>query len=163
MPVAAFETPNAMEQLCIEYRERASKQDVEPLILIAIFILDFLSVHPFNDGNGRMARLLTLLFLYHFGYEVGRYISLERMIETSKERYYDTFQKSSIGWHDSRHDVIPWINYLIGTIVCAYKELEERVGVVETGKGNKTVRVEEFIENKLGFFTKEDIRKRAQM
>ena len=88
--VLALETPSAMEQLCMEYRERASKQDVEPLILIAIFILDFLFVHSFHDGNGRMARLLTLLLLYHFGYEVGRYISLERMIETSKESYYET-------------------------------------------------------------------------
>lgn len=158
IPLSAFETPSAMNQLCTEYRERAKQRDVEPLILIAVFILDFLAVHPFNDGNGRMARLLTLLTLYHFGYEVGSYISLEKIIEESKESYYETLQKSSIGWHEYRNDLIPWINYLLGTIIKAYKVLESRVEVVQTGKGHKSSRVEEYIENKLGFFTKEDIR-----
>lgn len=158
VPVSAFDTPQAIEQLCLEYRERVVKQDVAPLILIAVFVLDFLSIHPFNDGNGRMARLLTLLLLYHFDYEVGRYISLEKVIEDSKESYYETLQKSSIGWHENRNDIFPWINYFLGVMIKVYKELEERVGVVDTRKGNKTARVEEYIESKLGFFTKGNIR-----
>ncbi len=158
VPVSAFETPKAMEDLSLAFKERAAKQDIDPLILVAVFILDFLCIHPFNDGNGRMARLLSLLLLYHFGYEVGRFISLEKIIEESKESYYETLRKSSIRWHKNQHDSLPWVTYFLSTILRAYKELEERVGVVITGKGNKAARVEEFIENKLGFFTKEDIR-----
>ena len=157
-PLSAFETPQAMEDLCKEYQERVTKEDVDPLILVSVFILDFLSIHPFNDGNGRMARLLTLLSLYHFGYEVGRYISLEKIIEDTKESYYETLKLSSDGWHNNENDITPWTNYLLGTIVAAYKQLESRVGIVETKKGNKTARIEEYVENKIGFFTKADIR-----
>lgn len=158
VPLPAFQTPEAMRNLCDAYRERVIKQDVEPLILIAIFVLDFLCVHPFDDGNGRMARLLTLLLLYKFGYEVGRYISLEKLIEESKETYYETLKRSSIGWHEGQNDIFAWTNYLLGTIVAAYKQLEERVGVVESRVGDKSIRVEEFIDKKIGYFTKEDIR-----
>lgn len=157
-PVSAFETPRAMQKLCEELRERIAKQDVEPLILISVFILDFLCVHPFNDGNGRMARLLTLLLLYQFGFEVGRYISLEKIIEDSKEDYYETLRKSSVGWHENQHDIFPWINYLLGTFVAAYKDLESRVGILESQKGGKSQRIHAFIEKKLGYFTKADIR-----
>ena len=158
VPISAFETPNAMESLCNEFQERVNKEDVESLILVAVFVLDFLCIHPFNDGNGRMARLLTLLLLYHFGFEVGRYISLEKIIEESKESYYATLQYSSIDWHENNNDIFPWTNYILGTIIAAYKQLESRVGVVESRKGNKGSRIENYIENKLGFFTKEDIR-----
>ncbi|EIJ80417.1 Fic family protein [Bacillus methanolicus PB1] len=158
VPTPAFQTPEAMNNLIEEYRERVNQQDVEPLILIAVFILDFLCIHPFDDGNGRMARLLTLLLLYKFGYEVGRYISLEKVIEESKETYYETLKRSSIGWHEGQNDIFSWTNYLLGTIVAAYKQLEERVGVVESRAGDKSARVEEFIDKKIGYFTKEDIR-----
>ena len=147
-----------MQSLCEELRERMIKGDVEPLILTGIFILDFLSIHPFNDGNGRMARLLTLLLLYHFDFEVGRYISLEKIIEESKERYYETLRQSSQGWHENQNNIFPWINYVLGTFVAAYKELEERVGIIETKKGNKAARIRSFIEHKIGYFTKADIR-----
>lgn len=157
-PVSAFETQAAMQRLCEEFRERMSKSDVEPLILIGVFILDFLCVHPFNDGNGRMARLLTLLLLYQFGFEVGRYISLEKIIEDSKEDYYEALRKSSVGWHENQHDIFPWVNYLLGTFVAAYKDLESRVGILETQKGGKSQRIHAFIEKKLGYFTKSDIR-----
>lgn len=157
-PVSAFETPAAMQRLCEELNERMAKSDVEPLILIAVFILDFLSVHPFNDGNGRMARLLTLLLLYQFGFEVGRYISLEKVIADSKEGYYESLRKPSIGWHDNQNELFPWVNYLLGTFVAAYKDLESRVGVIESQKGGKSQRVQAFIEKKLGYFTKADIR-----
>jgi len=154
----SVKTPNAMEQVCDELRERISKQDVEPLILLSVFILDFLSIHPFNDGNGRIARLLTILLLYQFGFEVGRYISLEKIIEESKEEYYETLRKSSIDWHEGTNDIFPWINYLQGTIVAAYKDLESRVGVIESQKGGKRQRVHSFIDKKLGYFTKSNIR-----
>lgn len=157
-PVSAFETPRAMARICEELRERMSKQDIEPLILISVFVLDFLSVHPFNDGNGRMARLLTLLLLYQFGFEVGRYISLEKIIEESKEQYYETLRKSSIGWHENANNIFPWVNYLLGTFVAAYKDLETRVGIIETKKGGKSQRIQSFIEKKIGYFTKSDIR-----
>lgn len=157
-PVSAFETPTAMESICIEFRERMVKQDVEPLILLSVFILDFLSIHPFNDGNGRMARLLTLLLLYQFGFEVGRYISLEKIIEDSKEHYYETLRKSSINWHEQTNNIFPWVNYLLGTFIAAYKDLESRVGVIESQKGSKSQRVQAFIEKKIGYFTKSDIR-----
>jgi len=157
-PVSAFETPRAMEKVCDELRERMAKQDVEPLILLSVFILDFLSIHPFNDGNGRMARLLTLLLLYQFGFEVGRYISLEKIIEESKEAYYETLRKSSVGWHDGTNNIFPWVNYLLGTFVAAYKDLESRVGVIESQKGGKSQRVHAFIDKKIGYFTKSDIR-----
>ncbi|GLC86904.1 Fic family protein [Lysinibacillus piscis] len=157
-PVSAFETPTAMRQLCEALRERIAKCDIEPLILISIFILDFLSIHPFNDGNERMARLLTLLLLYQCGFEVGRYISLEKIIEDSKEDYYETLRKSSIGWHDNKNDILPWVHYLLGTFIAAYKDLEHRVGIIETQKGSKQQRIHAFIEKKLGYFTKADIR-----
>ena len=157
-PVSAFGTPASMKELCEELRERISKSDVEPLILISLFVLDFLSVHPFNDGNGRMARLLTLLLLYQSGIEVGRWVSLEKIIEDSKEDYYETLRKSSVGWHDNTNDIFPWVNYLLGTFVAAYKDLESRVGIIESQKGGKSQRVHSFIEKKLGYFTKSDIR-----
>lgn len=157
-PLSAFETPSAMGRMCEEFQLRKGKQDVDPLILISVFILDFLSIHPFHDGNGRMARLLTLLLLYGFGYEVGRYISLEKVIEDTKEGYYESLRQSSVGWHSEQNDILPWINYLLSTFIAAYKKLEERVGVVESQQGNKSRRVHTFIDAKLGYFTKSDIR-----
>lgn len=157
-PTPAVETPDAIEQLC-EYLNREMREEgVESLILVGTFILDFLCIHPFNDGNGRMARLLTLLMLYKLGYEVGRYISLEKIIEQSKESYYETLKKSSIGWHEGDHNVFIWLEYFIGTILAAYKEFEDRVGLVIETRGNKSERVEKSIKSILGAFTKEDIR-----
>lgn len=157
-PVSAFETLNAMEELCGYLKEEIRNEKIEPLILIGTFVLDFLSIHPFNDGNGRIARLLTLLLLYQFGYEVGRFISLEKIIEETKESYYDTLNKSSMGWHEGRHDVFIWLQYFFGVILSSYKDFENRVGVITTKKGNKSKRIEDAVEHILGEFTKEDIR-----
>src|SRR6056297_3465058 len=157
-PLSAAETPKAMEELC-DYLNRVMKEEtIEPLILIGAFVLDFLSVHPFNDGNGRMSRLLTLLLLYKFDYKVGRYISLERVIEESKSSYYDTLNKSSIGWHDGNHNLFIWLDYFLGTLLAAYKEFEDRVRLVRNKRGNKSYRVEQAIKSTLGTFEKEDIR-----
>ena len=157
-PVDAFYTPNYMERLCEEYRKEIAKEEIEPLILIAAFILDFLCIHPFNDGNGRMSRLLTLLLLYQSGFEVGRFISLEKIIENSKETYYEALNKSSMLWHDGKNNLYIWVEYFLGIIIKAYKELEERVGYIENAKGSKSARIEKAIEGRLGYFTKNEIR-----
>lgn len=157
-PVEAFYTPKYVENLCRYYNEEIKKEEIEPLILIGAFILDFLCIHPFNDGNGRMARLLTLLLLYKSGFEVGKFISLEKIIEDSKESYYETLNKSSMLWHEGKHDLFIWVEYLFGTLLAAYREFENRVGIVSNKRGNKSERVEKSIEKFLGNFTKEDIR-----
>ncbi len=121
-------------------------KDTKPLVLIPAFVLDFLCIHPFRDGNGLCSRLLALLLLYHFGYEVGRYISLERVFEESKESYYDALGESSHGWHEGQHDILPWIGYFWGVLLKAYRELEERVGVITSGKGSKTEQVKIYVQ-----------------
>lgn len=160
-PVSALETPAAMEELCGYLKKEMREEKIEPLILIGVFILDFLSIHPFNDGNGRVARLLTLLLLYQHGYELGRFVSLEKVIEESKQSYYDTLNQSSLGWHQGRHDVFIWLEYFLGTILAAYREFEDRVGIINTQKGNKSQRVENTVEHILGEFTKEEIRQKC--
>ena len=136
-PVPAAFVPGAMDDLHTGFAAAVSGHVVDPLVGIGAYVLDFLCIHPFLDGNGRMARLLTLLLLYQAGYEVGRYVSLERVIEESRETYYEALQASSEGWHDSAHDLRPWLDYFFGVIVAAYKELEARVGTITGGRGYK--------------------------
>lgn len=136
-PVPAWQTADAMDRLHRSFEE-ALREDVEPLLAVAAYVLDFLCVHPFSDGNGRMSRLLTLLLLYRFGYKVGRFISLERIVEETKESYYDALYASSQGWHEGRHQLAPWWSYLLGVhLLGAYREFETRVGLVETARGAK--------------------------
>jgi Fic family protein len=144
-PVPAFLTPMAMQDLHQNFNRRWDDESFEPLLLIPAYVLDFLCVHPFRDGNGRMARLLTLLLLYRAGYEVGRYISLERLFEQSKESYYDTLYQSSQGWHSGKHSLLPWWEYFTGVILASYKDFEDRVGIVTTGRGVKREQVLEMI------------------
>lgn len=132
VPVAAWQTPDAMQELVTHYKEEIDRGYVHDLILIAAFVLDFLIIHPFSDGNGRMARLLTLLLLYQSGYEVGRYMSLEKIVEDSKEHYYDTLYHSSLHWHEGTHDIQPWLEYFLSVILRTYQRLEERIGSLET-------------------------------
>jgi Fic family protein len=137
-PLAAHLTPDAMTRLHDAYRATLAAQAVEPLLVISAYVLDFLCVHPFADGNGRMARLLSLLLLYQAGYEVGRYISLEGVIEQTKEGYYDSLYASSQGWHDGQHSLVPWWEYFVGVmLVKAFREFEERVGVTSARRGAK--------------------------
>ncbi|WP_085640591.1 MULTISPECIES: Fic family protein [unclassified Pseudomonas] len=140
-PVSAHMVPIAMSEMMVRYRQALELNLTDPLVLVPLTILDFLCIHPFSDGNGRVARLLTLLLLYQFDYRVGRFISLERIFEDSKESYYSTLELSSQGWHDATHDVRPWIDYFWGTLLRAYKELEERVGTIEKRRGGKSDRV----------------------
>lgn len=154
-PVPAHLTPEAMrqfEQLCAE----ASRGSAEPLVVSGLAVLDFLCIHPFRDGNGRMARLLTLLLLYHAGHRVGRYISLERVIEQSKATYYESLEASSQHWHEGRHDAMPWLRYYWGVLVRAYRELEERMATAG-GRGSKTERILAAVDRRIGPFRITDI------
>jgi Fic family protein len=156
VPPSPVETPGMMSELETGYR-RAVADGREPLLLVPLVVLDFLCIHPFSDGNGRVARLLTLLLLYHFGYEAGRYVSLERIVEESKETYYEALEASSGGWRGGRHDAFPWIRYLWGVMLRAYREFEERVGTLRSGKGAKTDMVREAIGRRIGPFSISEI------
>ncbi len=156
-PVSADKTPGAMEQLCLLYRHSLSKFRYPPLYAVACLILDLLCIHPFRDGNGRLSRLLALLALYQHGYAVGRYISLERTIEQSKETYYESLNKSSQNWHQAKHDINPWFHYFLGTVLSAYKEFEERAASFKPIRGAKTELIKQAIENQIGDFTLSDI------
>ncbi len=151
-PVAAHLTPIVMADMIARYRTALDQHLADPLVLVPLVILDFLCIHPFPDGNGRMARLLTLQLLYHFDYAVGRFISLERIFEESKESYYETLEASSQGWHEAAHDIAPWLDYFWGALLRAYKEFEERVGTIERGRGAKGDRVRaEILKRQLSF------------
>jgi len=145
-PVSALATPEFIKRLCTLYHQATDRREAEPLLLIASFIFDFECIHPFWDGNGRIGRLLTLMLLYQAGYEVGRYISLERIVEESKETYYEVLLKSSHGWHEAKHDLRPWWNYFLGTLIAADREFEERVGTITTAKGAKREMVQQAVK-----------------
>jgi len=156
-PTPAAETAEAVQQLVDRYDDAIHHDAREPLVIVPLTILDFLCIHPFNDGNGRSSRLLTLLLLYQQGYEVGRYISLERIFEQTKVSYYDTLERCSQGWHEGKHDAFPWVNYFWGVMLAAYKEYEQRVGTLRTGRGAKGHQVRLAVERKLGPFRAADI------
>ena len=156
-PVSAKETPKAVEQLCLAYENSVTQLQYPPLYAVACLVLDFLCIHPFRDGNGRVSRLLTLLALYEHGFSVGKYISLERIVEQSKVTYYETLNRSSQKWHQTKHDYLPWFNYFLGTIVGAYKEFEERAGNIKPSRGVKTKIVTTAIEKQVGEFSISDI------
>jgi len=158
-PVSAASTPEAVKQLCLAYRHSSEQLRYPDLYAVACLILDFLCIHPFRDGNGRVSRLLTLLALYQHGYEVGKYISLERIIEQSKETYYESLQKSSQGWQKAKHDIGPWLHYFLGTVNAAYREFEQRAGGIKSPRGAKTEIVIQGINNQLGEFSISDIEK----
>lgn len=161
-PVSAHMTLQAMEALHKNFDELWQSGQIEPLLLIATYVLDFLCVHPFLDGNGRMARLLTLLLLYKAGYEVGRYISLEQVVEQTKEGYYDSLYTSSQGWHEATHTILSWWEYFLGVMLLgAYQEFERRVGLVTTGRGSKTAMVLDAIGYFMGDFTIRDLQERC--
>lgn len=155
--VSAAKTPASMVELVELWQQGLDERSAPPLILLAAFNLDFLCIHPFRDGNGRVSRLLLLLQLYHLGFEVGRYISLERIIEQNKDRYYETLEQSSHGWHEGKHDPWPYINYLLFILKTAYRELEERVGQVKSPRGAKTELIETAINAFSGEFTLGDL------
>ena len=156
-PVPAWETPEAVDALCNALREALADPELDPLLLTPMFILDFLCTHPFNDGNGRMSRLLTLLLLYRSGYFVGKYISLERLIADSKGTYYEVLQESSAGWHEGNNDYLPFVRYMLGIVMAAYREFAYRVDILVTKGLSKPDRVREIVRNTTGRITKTQI------
>ena len=159
--VPAAQTPAAMEELHARFaREQAAGQH-HPLLLVGSYVFDFLAIHPFRDGNGRMGRLLTLLALHHADYEIGRFISLERLIDETRETYYDALHAAGHGWHEDRHDIKPWLSYFLGILTAAYGEFENRAGAV-SGKGAKQDAIKQFIRSSLADeFTVADVRRAA--
>lgn len=156
-PVPAWETPEAVTALCNAFEEAMRDTELDPLLLIPMFILDFLCIHPFNDGNGRMSRLLTLLLLYRAGYIVGKYISIEKLIEESKETYYEALQQSSQGWHEGTSDYTPFVRYTLGVVAAAYRDFSARVQVLAVSGMSKPDRIREIIKGTLGKVTKAEI------
>lgn len=156
-PVPAWETPEAITALCSAFEAAMQDAELDPLLLIPIFILDFLCIHPFNDGNGRMSRLMTLLLLYRSGYIVGKYISIEKLISDTKETYYEALQQSSYNWHEGTNDYAPFVTYMLGVLVAAYRDFESRIELLTTKGLSKPDRVREIIKNHLGKITKSEI------
>ena len=155
-PVEAWQTPEAINNICEAYND-ALNDGIDPLLIMPMFILDFLCVHPFNDGNGRMSRLLTLLLLYKSGYIVGKYISIEKLIERSKDTYYETLKASSTGWHEGTNDYIPFVEYYLGVIIASYREFSSRVQTLIESGMSKPEKVREIIRNHVGKITKVQI------
>ena len=160
-PMPAWETPEAMDILCDAFDTALATEQIDPLLLIPMFVLDFLCVHPFNDGNGRMSRLLTLLLMHRSGYIVGKYISIEKLIEKTKEEYYESLQQSSFGWYEEQNDYEPFVHYMLGIIVAAYREFSSRVRLLTTEKMSKSERVREIIRGTVGTITKSEILERC--
>ena len=156
-PVPAFQTADAMQALCDRFNDAIEAGTYDPLLLMPMFILDFLCIHPFNDGNGRMSRLLTLLLLYRAGFIVGKYISIEMLIEKSKDSYYEALQASSHDWHECANDYLPFLKYMLGIIVKAYNEFEDRVEHLRHRKMSKADRIKDLIDRTPGKISKKDI------
>lgn len=156
-PIPAWETPDSIEALCDAFDDAIARNEADPLLIIPMFILDFLCIHPFNDGNGRMSRLLTLLLLYRAGYIVGKYISIEKVIETTKDTYYEALQSSSQGWHEEENNYAHFVRYMLGVILSAYRDFSSRVRVLTTSGMSKPDRIREIIKDTLGKITKTEI------
>lgn len=155
-PLAPYETPGAVESICESYNKMIDECNIDPLILVPIFITDFLCIHPFNDGNGRMSRLLTALLLYKSGYVVGKYISIEKKIEKTKSMYYEVLETVDIGWHDGNNDPKAFVKYFLGIVLSCYRDFEDRLVLVEN-KIPAIEMVKNVISDKLGKFTKKEI------
>ena len=160
-PVPAWETPEAVEELCRSFEEALYMEQIDPLILIPMFILDFLCIHPFNDGNGRMSRLLTLLMLYKAGYIAGKYVSIEKMIEQTKDSYYESLRLSSVNWHENSNDYEPFVQYMLSVVLAAYRDFSSRVKLLTVQGMSKPDRVRELIKNTVGTITKSEIMKKC--
>ena len=156
-PVPAWETPESVDKLCMAYGKIIDAAEADPLLIIPVFVLDFLCIHPFRDGNGRMSRLLTLLLLYKSGYIVGKYISLEKLIEKSKDAYYDALAESSADWHTEENDYAPFVKYILGVITAAYRDFSERMQLIIQDKVSKPNRIAEEIKNHIGTITKAEL------
>ena len=164
-PISPFDTPEAVSNLCAAYERAVLSEKIDALILIPAFICDFLCIHPFNDGNGRMSRLLTLLLLYKSGYSVGKYISIEKQIEKTKDRYYNTLEASDEGWHEGKNNPVPFIRYMLHVILACYTEFEERVGLMgeSNAKSSAYDIVKKYAQEKIGTFTSAEVLEHCPM
>lgn len=160
MPLAPYETPSAIDAICESFNREMDTCEIDPLILIPAFILDFLCIHPFNDGNGRMSRLITTLLLYRAGYVVGKYVSLESKIEKTKHNYYEALEKSDINWSSEENDITYFIKYMLGIILASYRDFEDRITLIEDS-GSAIDLVRKVVNNTIGKFTKSDIMERV--
>lgn len=158
-PVHAWETPEYMNAICSEFDKASNDYEVDVAVIIPMFVLDFLCIHPFDDGNGRMSRLLTLLLLYRAGFMVGKYISLEKLISDNKETYYEVLQESSENWHEGKNDYAPFVRYILGIVVAAYRELENRTKLIDNKNISKPDKVSLIIKETIGPITKSEIMK----
>ena len=156
-PLSAKETPEAMEQLILAYYDASNNSNINQLLLIPCFILDFLCIHPFRDGNGRMSRLLTLLLLYKNGFDVGKYVSFEEQINNNKGYYYEALKQSSVDWMENKHSYIPFIENFLSTLYMCYKELDKRFSIVNSNKITKKARIEQAVLNNLTPISKAEI------
>ena len=158
-PLEPYETPAAVDAICEEYQKALDKELVDELILIPCFLLDFLCIHPFNDGNGRMSRLMTLLLLYRSGYMIGQYISIEKAIADTKEAYYDALQKADRGWHEGTSDPKPFIKYMLSIILSCYKEFEARISIAHVSGAKSTSYdvVKAYVSERIGKFSKQEV------
>ena len=156
-PLHAWEVPGAVDSICEAYDLALGNSEIDPLLIIPMFILDFLCVHPFSDGNGRMSRLLTLLLLYRADYDIGKYISIEKLIADSKTTYYEVLQECSQGWHEGTNEYAPFVSYLLGIIIAAYKDFESRMSLVAVKGVSKPDRVRDVIRQNVGQITKSEI------
>lgn len=156
-PVPAWETPEYINGICYSYEDALHDDEIDELVLIPMFILDFLCIHPFSDGNGRMSRLLTLLLMYRAGYTVGKYISIEKLIADSKETYYEVLQESSYNWHEGKNDYTPFVRYTLGILAAAYREFEKRAAFIVDRSFSKFDRIREIIKGRIGPLTKTEI------
>ena len=156
-PVPASQAPEMLTCLCTAFNEAIDTQDMDPLILIPMFVLDFLCIHPFAGGNGRMSRLLTLLLLYKSGYYVGKYISIEKLMSDTREAYYEALQESSVAWHAGNNDYAPFVSYMLAVILAAYREFDQRISLVVAKGISKPERVQMTIKDHLGKITKAEI------
>ncbi|MDO4860263.1 MAG: Fic family protein [Bacillota bacterium] len=160
-PVHAWETPESIEKLCEAYNAIVGNPDIDPLLIMPMFILDFLCIHPFSDGNGRMSRLLTLLLLYQNRYNVGKYISIEKIINNDKDSYYEALQESSVGWHEGENTYRPFARYILGVIVAAYRDFSDRVSLVDRQGKSKPEVIREVIKQTLGNITAAEIKEKC--
>lgn len=156
IPTSAAGTPAAVERICSEYSRQIDDGTYDPLLVSLVFVFDFVSIHPFNDGNGRMSRLLTLLLMYRNGYDVGKYVSIEKEIENSKETYYEALSASSTGWQNGENDYVPFVTYMLGIVTACYRELESRFSVVALPAGNEES-IRAFFDRLIGTATKREI------
>lgn len=160
-PIEAWMTSDAMNEACMSFNQAIEQRTINPLLLIPMFILDFLCIHPFNDGNARISRLLTLLLFYRSDYNVGKYVSIEKKIEQTKEAYYDALLQSSQDWHENKNDYIPFIKYMLGVLLASYREFNDRVQIWNKKPFTKPQRITEIIKNRLGTVTKSEIKKQC--